>query len=79
MAVLCSAAFPIIGIKMIPTKNSLQPKLSVMGSIPLTKNSLSIAITTVERRRMRRAFVTTISLDDSNLLLVKSHKDVYAY
>ena len=48
MAVLCSAAFPIIGISIIPTKNSLQPKLFVIGSIPFTKNSLSIAINIVE-------------------------------
>ena len=46
-AVLCSAALPIIGIKIIPTKNSLQPKVSVIDSIPFTRNSLSIAINTV--------------------------------
>ena len=43
-AVECSAALPIIGINIIPTKNSLHPKDLVKGSIPFTRNSLSIAI-----------------------------------
>ena len=47
MAVLCSAAFPMIGIKIIPTKNSLKPNLEVISSMPPTRNSLSMAIITV--------------------------------
>ena len=54
-AVVCSAALPIIGINIIPTKNSLQPKESVIGSIPLTKNSLSMAI--------RIVAITNINMD----------------
>lgn len=46
-AVECSAAFPIIGIIIIPTKNSLNPSVAVNESTPLTKNSLSIAINIV--------------------------------
>ena len=44
IAVVCSAAFPIIGINIIPTKDSLKPNLLVIPSTPPTKNSLSIAI-----------------------------------
>ena len=47
IAVECSAAFPIIGISIIPTKNSLSPSVAVIESTPLTKNSLSIAISIV--------------------------------
>ena len=46
-AVLCSAAFPIIGISIIPTKNSLHPKADVISSMPSTKNSLSMEISIV--------------------------------
>lgn len=47
MAVLCSAALPMIGIKIMPTKNSLKPNLEVISSMPPTRNSLSMAIITV--------------------------------
>ena len=56
MAVVCSAALPIIGIKIIPTKNSLQPREAVIGSTPLTKNSLSMAIKIVTTTNIKMAF-----------------------
>ena len=57
IAVVCSAALPIIGIKIIPTKVSLKPSFVVIPSTPSTKNSLSIAINIVDTTKITIAFV----------------------
>ena len=73
-AVECSAAFPIIGIKIIPTKRSLSPRVEVMASTPLTRNSLSMAIHTVEIASIAIAFFKDhlfLSSDSSSFVLFK--------
>lgn len=57
-AVECSAAFPIIGITIMPTKNSLNPNVSLNEPTPLIKNSLSIAINIVAITKINIDFLS---------------------